>query len=401
MGSTRPKPLTGSRRKQAGNGRNNLRNRKPTPAIETALGFCVIDGRPFFSIAESRPCGPYRICSRCGAFRAGTVGTSADLGSPGPDVYVSAVRSSRLPAASDGVKAKYRVQSAASQSDVLTCASFIEVFRAAYASIVEPHLSTLWRRRSTQRAEGWGEITPVGLDAMLEQCPLGRGDVLVDVGCGVGSAMLWASMKTGCSSVGLEVVTSRASIGRRFLADAIGRATEAGLAIPQVTVAPGDIKDPPATFVHALSQAALIVRADAVLLSQPDGPSSATISYGTRTLTCLLPRSLRSAESAAAGHASSLSRACRRAADARHDRILVCRFRSTSCYLPDRSHGLPPAGLPSCTLCNSSPLLVSGLGHGDLCLIGAVLHWAAPQQRRRLLDQGCASATPAAAGSGL
>jgi len=111
------------------------------------------------------------------------------------------------------------------------------------------------------------------VDALVEAAGIGRDDVVLDIGCGVGGPLRRIAHKTGCRGVGLDLTPSRIAAARR-LTEAVGLAGRLRFVEGDATAAP--LPDGRATVVigqeawcHIPDKAALL--SEAHRLMQPGG----------------------------------------------------------------------------------------------------------------------------------
>ncbi|PIL29975.1 hypothetical protein GSI_07886 [Ganoderma sinense ZZ0214-1] len=113
-----------------------------------------------------------------------------------------------------------------------------------YQRAVGPHIDML-KRYEAFSSEVYGELMPAFVTDLIEATGLTEESVFLDLGSGVGNVVLQASLETGCTSYGIEIMPGPAQIGRRQLEEFKTRCRMWGVRAGKVELEEGDMLKSP------------------------------------------------------------------------------------------------------------------------------------------------------------
>jgi hypothetical protein len=110
----------------------------------------------------------------------------------------------------------------------------------AYYRAITPNIKQLSRYKVGTDTV-YGEITAHIPDVMIEEGGLTEASHFVDLGSGIGNMVCLMSMRTGCSSFGVEIMTPLAALANTFVQQSMLRAEGVGLKVGQVKLIEADM----------------------------------------------------------------------------------------------------------------------------------------------------------------
>ena len=135
-----------------------------------------------------------------------------------------------------------------------------KIYWQTYARTVSPHVDSL-RRYNAGADDVYGELLPRFVHAILRDTQLRSSHVFVDLGSGVGNAVLQAALEAGCEAWGCELEAERAALAVAQARDFRARARLWGLRLGRIRLLQGDFT----TRREILEE--VIPRADVVLVN--------------------------------------------------------------------------------------------------------------------------------------
>ncbi len=109
-----------------------------------------------------------------------------------------------------------------------------------YQRAVGPHIDML-RRYEAFSSEVYGELMPAFVTDLVEATGLTEESLFLDLGSGVGNVVLQASLETGCTSYGIEIMPGPAQIARSQLEEFKTRCRMWGVRAGNVELEEGDM----------------------------------------------------------------------------------------------------------------------------------------------------------------
>lgn len=109
-----------------------------------------------------------------------------------------------------------------------------------YQRAVGPHIDML-RRYEAFSSEVYGELMPAFVTDLIEATGLTEESIFIDLGSGVGNVVLQASLETGCTSYGIEIMPGPAQIARSQLEEFKTRCRMWGVRAGKVELEEGDM----------------------------------------------------------------------------------------------------------------------------------------------------------------
>lgn len=133
------------------------------------------------------------------------------------------------------------------------------ILQDSYARLVQPNARLLTNYAPFSNCV-YGEILPPFVDRIIELTQLTSSSLFLDLGSGVGSVVAQVSLRTGCTSVGIELVPHVAALAQDLMAQILFRCHMWGVPCSQIKVEEGDM-------LGSQSIAELIPRADAIFVN--------------------------------------------------------------------------------------------------------------------------------------
>jgi [histone H3]-lysine79 N-trimethyltransferase len=87
----------------------------------------------------------------------------------------------------------------------------------------------------------YGELMPAFVDRIIELTQLSSSSLFLDLGSGIGSIVAQASLRTGCTSVGIELVPKVAALAQYMLSQILFRCHMWGVPCSHIKVEQGDM----------------------------------------------------------------------------------------------------------------------------------------------------------------
>jgi hypothetical protein len=106
----------------------------------------------------------------------------------------------------------------------------------------------------------YGELMPKFVDQIIELTGLSSSSLFLDLGSGVGSVVAQVSLRTGCTSVGVELVPKVAALAQDLIAQILFRCHMWGVQCSHIRLEEGDM-------LGDKDIAKLILHADAILVN--------------------------------------------------------------------------------------------------------------------------------------
>ena len=116
----------------------------------------------------------------------------------------------------------------------------LRIVEETYQRTVGPNIAQL-SRYSAFSSEVYGELMPSFTTNVVAQTGLRTGSLLVDLGSGVGNVLVQASLATGCSAFGVEIMAGPAALARSQLQQIRTRCRMWGVRIGDVELAEADM----------------------------------------------------------------------------------------------------------------------------------------------------------------
>ena len=134
-----------------------------------------------------------------------------------------------------------------------------KIYWQTYARTVSPQVDQL-RRYNAGTDDVYGELLPRFVHDIIRDTGLRSRSVFVDLGSGVGNAVLQAALEAGCEAWGCELEPTRAALAEAQARDFRARCDMWGLRIGEIKLVQGDFTKQPAITD-------LIPRADVLLVN--------------------------------------------------------------------------------------------------------------------------------------
>ena len=134
------------------------------------------------------------------------------------------------------------------------------IYEETYQRCVGPKALRLEKSYKTWSNETYGELLPNLLSEMFKSSGLGPDSLFLDLGSGVGNAVLWASLSTGCTSYGIEISSFPAELACEQLQQLKTRCRMWGFSMGDVELEKGDM-------LKSKRVTELIKKADVVLIN--------------------------------------------------------------------------------------------------------------------------------------
>jgi [histone H3]-lysine79 N-trimethyltransferase len=115
------------------------------------------------------------------------------------------------------------------------------VYEETYQRCVGPSAMRLEKSYKVWSNEVYGELLPHLLSEIFNVTGLGPNSLFMDLGSGVGNAVLQASMLTGCTSYGIEIGKMPAQLARAQLEQMKKRCRMWGFSMGDVELEEGDM----------------------------------------------------------------------------------------------------------------------------------------------------------------
>lgn len=116
----------------------------------------------------------------------------------------------------------------------------LRVVEETYQRTVGPNIGQL-SRYSAFSSEVYGELMPSFTANVVSQTGLRTGSLLVDLGSGVGNVLVQASLATGCSAFGVEIMAGPAALARSQLQQMRTRCRMWGLRLEDIELVEADM----------------------------------------------------------------------------------------------------------------------------------------------------------------
>jgi H3 lysine-79-specific histone-lysine N-methyltransferase len=135
----------------------------------------------------------------------------------------------------------------------------MRIIEETYQRCVGPHVQTL-RNYEAFSSEVYGELMPSFIADIITTTGLHQDSLLIDLGSGVGNVVVQASLQSGCTSYGIELMPAPAKVAREQLEQIKIRCRMWGIAFGNVELEEGDMLQS-----QRLTQ--LIPKADVILVN--------------------------------------------------------------------------------------------------------------------------------------
>ncbi|KAF2238768.1 histone-lysine N-methyltransferase, H3 lysine-79 specific [Viridothelium virens] len=146
-----------------------------------------------------------------------------------------------------------------SHSHTIPLALADKIYWQTYARTVSPHVDRL-RRYNAGTDDVYGELLPRFVHDIIRDTGLRSAHTFVDLGSGVGNAVLQAALEAGCEAWGCELEPTRARLAEEQARDFRARCRMWGLRIGRIGLVEGDFTKHPKVVE-------LIPRADVILVN--------------------------------------------------------------------------------------------------------------------------------------
>jgi hypothetical protein len=133
------------------------------------------------------------------------------------------------------------------------------ILQDSYARLVQPNSRILSDYIPFSNTV-YGELMPLFVDHIIDLTQLSSSSLFLDLGSGVGSVVAQVSLRTGCTSVGVELVPRVAVLAQDLLSQILFRCHMWGVQCSQIKIEEGDM-------LGNKDIAKLIPHADAVLVN--------------------------------------------------------------------------------------------------------------------------------------
>jgi SAM-dependent methyltransferase len=114
------------------------------------------------------------------------------------------------------------------------------ILQDCYARLIQPNSHDLSKYLPFSNYV-YGELMPSFVDRIIELTQLSSSSLFLDLGSGVGSVVAQASLRTGCTSVGVELVPRVAALAQELLAQILFRCYMWGVKCSHVKLEEGDM----------------------------------------------------------------------------------------------------------------------------------------------------------------
>lgn len=114
------------------------------------------------------------------------------------------------------------------------------VVEEVYQRAVGPNVAQL-KRYQAFSSEAYGELMPALVSRIMRDTGLHEGSLFLDLGSGVGNVVLQASLQTGCTSYGVELMAPPAKLARSQLEQFRMRCRMWGFKMGEVELEEGDM----------------------------------------------------------------------------------------------------------------------------------------------------------------
>lgn len=119
------------------------------------------------------------------------------------------------------------------------------IVEETYQRVVGPRVPELKKYESFSSTV-YGELLPNFIeDYIIRLGGLGPGKLIIDLGSGVGNVPIQASLQSGCTSFGIEIMEAPADMARKQLEQVKIRARMWGVAMGEVELVQGDLLEHP------------------------------------------------------------------------------------------------------------------------------------------------------------
>jgi hypothetical protein len=133
------------------------------------------------------------------------------------------------------------------------------ILNDSYARLIQPNARLLSDYIPFSNCV-YGELMPSFVDRIIKLTQLSSSSLFLDLGSGVGSVVAQVSLRTGCTSIGIEVVPKVAALAQDYMAQILFRCHMWGVQCSQIKVDEGDM-------LGNEDIAKLIQHADAILVN--------------------------------------------------------------------------------------------------------------------------------------
>jgi [histone H3]-lysine79 N-trimethyltransferase len=116
----------------------------------------------------------------------------------------------------------------------------MRIIEETYQRCVGPQVHELQRYEAFS-SEVYGELMPSLISEIIRVTGLNKESILMDLGSGVGNVVLQASLQTGCTSYGIEIMPAPAKIARTQLEQLKIRCKMWGVSMGEVQLEQGDM----------------------------------------------------------------------------------------------------------------------------------------------------------------
>ncbi|KAI9711862.1 MAG: Nucleosomal histone H3-Lys79 methylase [Bogoriella megaspora] len=134
-----------------------------------------------------------------------------------------------------------------------------KIYWQTYARTVSPRVDSL-RRYNAGSDDVYGELLPRFIHSIIQDTHLRSQDTFLDLGSGVGNAVLQAALEAGCEAWGVELESTRAEIASQQARDFRARCKTWGLRIGDIHLRQGDLTTHP-------DITAILPKADVILVN--------------------------------------------------------------------------------------------------------------------------------------
>ncbi|RKP23195.1 histone-lysine N-methyltransferase [Syncephalis pseudoplumigaleata] len=128
-----------------------------------------------------------------------------------------------------------------------------------YSRIVAPQVESLQNYKAFSNFV-YGEINPPLMREIIREARITHDSVFVDLGCGIGNAVLHVAAQTGCEAYGVEIMQTPARLAELQLREFQSRMRGYGFANSTIRILHGD-------FLELEQVAQLLKRADVLLVN--------------------------------------------------------------------------------------------------------------------------------------
>ncbi|KAJ7796959.1 histone methylation protein DOT1-domain-containing protein, partial [Mycena olivaceomarginata] len=117
-------------------------------------------------------------------------------------------------------------------------AVLFHIIDECYQRCIGPSIPAL---KFEQGNQVYGELTPSILFDIFETTRLSQKNLFLDLGCGAGTALIQASLQTGCRSYGIEIREVATEIGKHLVREFLARCKMWGVSAGNVELETGDM----------------------------------------------------------------------------------------------------------------------------------------------------------------